>query len=69
MSASERVTWETCPSCGKSAAAGWRDGVLIEWDCPGGCRLAAMDLAGRGRERRKLQFPPPSTTIADTART
>ena len=46
MSASERITWETCPSCGRSAALGWRDRILVEVDCPGGCRLNASDFAG-----------------------
>jgi hypothetical protein len=36
---SERVTWETCPACGRLAAVGWLDGVPVQFDCPGGCRL------------------------------
>jgi hypothetical protein len=66
MSASERVTWETCPSCGLSAAVGWRDGTLVEIDCPGGCRLTAADFARRGPER--LKFPPPVPPRTTTAR-
>src|SRR4051794_15948808 len=56
MSAGERVTWETCPKCGLSAAVGWRDGALVALDCPGGCRLAAADFARRGAKR--LRFRP-----------
>lgn len=39
MHSSERVTWETCPSCGRSAAVGWRDRAPVHADCSGGCRL------------------------------
>jgi hypothetical protein len=39
MGASERVTWETCPGCGHSAAVGWLGGISVEFDCPRGCRL------------------------------
>jgi hypothetical protein len=64
MSSSEHVTWETCPSCGLSAAVGWSDGRLVEVDCPGGCGLTAADFTGRGS--RGLKFPapvaPPRTT-------
>ena len=63
MSASERVTWETCPNCGLSAAVGWRDGHLVEADCPGGCRLTSSDFAGRGPNG--LRFPRP--VAKDTA--
>ena len=45
---SERVTWETCPSCGTSAALGWsgRLGVEIpvEFDCPAGCELTEEQI-------------------------
>ncbi len=50
MSASERVTWETCPSCGRCAAVGWRDGSPVEVDCTGGCRLTAAEFARRTRQ-------------------
>ena len=67
MSTSERVTWETCPRCGLSAAVGWRDGMLIEVDCPGGCRLTATDFAGRGSERRRFPMPlAPWPTVPQT---
>jgi hypothetical protein len=39
MTASERVTWDVCPSGGRFPAFGWCDGVLVEVDCPSGCRL------------------------------
>lgn len=57
MNAGERVTCETCPRCGLSAAVGWRDGALVAVDCPGGCRLTAADLARRGP--KGLRFRPP----------
>jgi hypothetical protein len=57
MNARERVTWETCPRCGLSAAVGWRDGALVAVDCPGGCRLVAADFSRRGA--RRLRFRPP----------
>ena len=47
MSTSERLTWETCPSCGRSAAVGWRGGIPLEVDCPGGCAVGAEVFARR----------------------
>ena len=47
MSTSERVTWETCPDCGRAAAVGWRDGTPVEVDCPEGCRVDAGDFTRR----------------------
>ena len=67
MSAGERVTWETCPRCGSSAAVGWRDGTLVEADCPSGCRLTAADVAWRGPKRGT--FPPPTGPRTTPART
>ncbi|MCW2537620.1 MAG: uncharacterized protein JWQ26_3319 [Modestobacter sp.] len=50
---SERVTWDTCPSCGHSAAVGWIDGNPVEFDCLGGCSLSAGQLmAAFGPGRR-----------------
>ncbi|NEK57383.1 hypothetical protein GCU56_05785 [Geodermatophilus sabuli] len=43
-SSSERVTWETCPGCGRAAAVGWRDGMPVRTDCPGGCGLTAGEF-------------------------
>jgi hypothetical protein len=57
MSASERVTWETCPRCGLSAAVGWQRGTVVEVDCPGGCQLTAADFTRRGA--KGLTFPTP----------
>ena len=57
MSARERVTWDTCPMCGLSAAVGWRDGVLVAVDCPGGCRLTAAMVIGP-REVLAGHVPP-----------
>jgi hypothetical protein len=56
MATSERVTWETCPSCGRFAAFAWRDGSLVAFDCPGGCRLPGGDV-GR-RAPTFCNFPP-----------
>jgi hypothetical protein len=47
--ASERITWETCPHCGLTAAVGWLDEVPDEFDCTGGCAPTEQDL---GRLRR-----------------
>src|SRR3954466_535214 len=48
---SDRVTWETCTTCGELAALGWTlvEGahgepvgeVLVEIDCPSGCRVVS----------------------------
>ena len=47
MSTGERLTWETCPRCGRCAAVGWRDGVPVAVDCPGGCRTPPAEFADR----------------------
>jgi hypothetical protein len=57
MTVSERVTWETCPSCGRSAAVGWRDGRLVQIDCPSGCRPAAEDFGRRAPFLRSFRRP------------
>jgi hypothetical protein len=67
MSAGERVTWDTCPSCGLSAAFAWREGNLVAVDCPGGCRHTAAEFAQRGPTRRR--FPPPVAPGTTAART
>ena len=47
MSTGERLTWETCPRCGRCAAVGWRDGDPVAVDCPGGCRPAPGEFERR----------------------
>jgi hypothetical protein len=47
MNTGERLTWETCPRCGRSAAVGWRDGVPVAVDCPSGCPPAPDEFARR----------------------
>lgn len=42
---SERITWETCPRCGLTAAVGWLDGVPVEFDCTAGCAPTEQDLS------------------------
>jgi hypothetical protein len=47
---SDRITWEVCPGCGRTAAVGWLDDQPVEFDCTAGCRLTAAqfrDLAHR----------------------
>lgn len=53
VSMSERVTWEQCPRCGRSAAVGWgmpwtgrtsAEEVPVEYDCPSGCELDPDEL-------------------------
>ena len=69
MSAGERVTWETCPRCGLSAAVGWRDGALIAVDCPGGRRLTAADFSRRGAKGLRYRPPvAPEATVGGVAR-
>ena len=66
---SDRVTLETCPRCGTTAAVGW-SGIPwitgewfvefpVEFDCPSGCNLAqrqllAAFLTPEVRERRRV---------------
>jgi hypothetical protein len=49
MSTSERVTWETCPTCGRSAAVGWLDRIPVEFDCPSGCQVTGAEFVRRTR--------------------
>jgi hypothetical protein len=63
MSSRERVTWETCPRCGLSAAVGWREGALVAVDCPGGCRMTAADCTRR--KPKGLRFPAPGRALRD----
>ena len=41
----ERITWDTCPQCGRYAAVGWLDGIPVAFDCPRGCQLTADEFA------------------------
>jgi hypothetical protein len=49
---SESVTCETCPTCERPAAVGWRNGKPIEFDCPAGCRLGLKQLNHFADRRR-----------------
>jgi hypothetical protein len=42
---SERLTWKTCPRCGKRAAVGWTNNEVVEADCYSECELTEEDLA------------------------
>ena len=69
MSSGERVTWETCPRCGLSAAVGWRDGALVAVDCPGGCQLTVTDFARRGAKGLRYRLPAaPESPLRGVAR-
>jgi hypothetical protein len=52
---SERVTWETCPACGRPAAVGWFDGDPVEFDCPRGCSLPTREMTAVFTPRRDLR--------------
>jgi hypothetical protein len=52
---SERVTWESCPSCGARAAVGWIDRTVTEADCTKECELTEEQMA----RIRLLAIPPP----------
>lgn len=54
---SGRVSWETCPRCGRSAAVAWRSGTLVQVDCPGGCPLTAVDFARQASSHGPFHFP------------
>ena len=54
---SDRVTWEVCPGCGRTAAVGWIDEQPVEFDCTAGCHVSAdqlRDVARRSRVRNWL---------------
>src|SRR3954453_9398026 len=48
-SMSEKITWEVCPECGRTAAVGWLEGDVVEFDCVLGCRLSDVQLGGLER--------------------
>jgi hypothetical protein len=54
MEASERVTWEDCPSCQRPAAVGWMDGQAVEFDCPRGCSVTSAQLQTVATRHRPL---------------
>jgi hypothetical protein len=55
MEASERVTWEDCPSCQRPAAVGWVNGQAVEFDCPGGCSVTLAQLQTVATRHRPLR--------------
>jgi predicted metal-binding protein len=50
----ERISWESCPTCGERAAVGWELFVCtachsvnespVEFDCPAGCQMDEAEL-------------------------
>jgi hypothetical protein len=54
---SERVTWEVCPTCGRTAAVGWLNGSVVEVDCTSGCRLSNADRHSFEESLRGLATP------------
>jgi hypothetical protein len=50
---SERITWEVCPGCGRTAAVGWLDGQPVEFDCTAGCRLTEAQFLDFARRRSR----------------
>jgi hypothetical protein len=48
---SEKITWEVCPGCGRTAAAGWLDGHVVEVDCVSGCCLSDVQRSAIERLR------------------
>ena len=49
---SERLTWESCPSCGERAAVGWTNNEVVEADCYSECELTEEHLAELQRRGR-----------------
>ena len=64
---SERITWETCPECGDTAAVGWRlrtsenmhgqSEEPVEADCPNSCTLSAGQVQEFGDALRARRRP------------
>jgi hypothetical protein len=48
----ERVSWEVCPGCGRTAAVGWIDDRPVEFDCTAGCQLTAAQIRAFTHRRR-----------------
>jgi hypothetical protein len=59
----ERITWDTCPECGRYAAVGWLDGIPVGFDCPRGCQLTAAEFA-RHEPKVDGSLPPPAGSVA-----
>jgi len=57
---SERVTWESCPSCGDRAAVGWTGDAVTEFDCVRRCDLTHEQMA----EVRLWCGPPAPSSAA-----
>ena len=49
---SDRVTWEVCPGCGRTAAVGWIEERPVEFDCTAGCHVTAGQLRDLARRIR-----------------
>jgi hypothetical protein len=60
----ERITWDTCPQCGRYAAVGWLDGIPVGFDCPRGCQLTAGEFARRETDDGSLSASAGSATGA-----
>jgi hypothetical protein len=58
MEASERVTWENCPSCQRPAAVGWMDGQAVEFDCPSGCSPTSAQVQAIAARHRQSPVLP-----------
>ena len=48
---SDRITWEDCPGCGRTAAVGWLNDQPLEFDCTAGCQLTAAQFRDLARRR------------------
>jgi hypothetical protein len=54
---SEKVTWEVCPTCGRTAAVGWMNGSVVEMDCVSGCTLSNAERHSFEESLRALTTP------------
>ncbi len=50
---SDRITWEVCPACGQTAAVGWVDDHLAEFDCTAGCVPSIAQVRELARRRSR----------------
>ena len=51
---SDRVTWEVCPVCGRTAAVGWVDADPIEFDCTADCIPTLLQVRELAASQRAL---------------
>jgi hypothetical protein len=69
MDASDRVSFEDCPSCGGAATVSWLEADFREIDCRNGCapRIAQTPTFAAGRDRDGISRAEVLTVLFEQA--